>query len=463
MRTKRMRLTIFIAILAAAVVFAQRTHGAQEPERLIVKCERPCLGVETTVRVIGGEVTYAYENVDAIAVAVPAERVPELSAAVGADAIRKDVEIERPVPMTPLEAGSVVAEQPLVADALDSAVKSLPANYNYNNALTGSASLHAQGLLGRNVVVAVIDTGVQIAAGALGPIVGGTVIGGENLVPLATDPVASATSRLNDWHGTSVSNMIAAHANFVFLNTSTLVQSLRVHSPSSVVPCPGPPFDPACPETASIIPMIGQAPAAKVYALKVFSSRGGGSPESRVIAAMDRAITLRRHFNEGMPVTPIRGSGTEDDPYAYDSLDIEVVNMSLGGPTLFAGHDLQDELTEAMLEVGIVITVAAGNAGFGAMTVESPGSGFGALAVAAANTPVHERVLRDQQLGLGGGVRYRPSNDIQTAYFSSRGPLPDGRTGPHLIANGFASYTNAFAALTSGNAVTSCGVCCSRG
>jgi hypothetical protein len=47
-------------------------------------------------------------------------------------------------------------------------------------------------------VVAAIATGVQLLAPALGPAGTGTVIGGENLVPPATDPVGSATSRLND-------------------------------------------------------------------------------------------------------------------------------------------------------------------------------------------------------------------------------------------------------------------------
>ena len=47
--------------------------------------------------------------------------------------------------------------------------------------------------------------------------------------------------------------------------------------------------------------------------------------------------------------------------------------MSLGGPTLFAGRDIEDQLTLAMLEVGITIVASAGNDGFAAMTGGSPG------------------------------------------------------------------------------------------
>src|SRR4029077_207448 len=110
----------------------------------------------------------------------------------------------------------------------------------------------------------------------------------------------------NDWHGTAVGAMIAAHANFLFANTSALVRSLTINAPASVIPC-----TPAigCPSTLSIVPMIGTAPAASIYALKVFPSPGGGAPESRIIAAMDRAITLRKNFNNGVSTAPIPGTG----------------------------------------------------------------------------------------------------------------------------------------------------------
>ena len=77
--------------------------------------------------------------------------------------------------------------------------------------------------------------------------------------------------------------------------------------------------------------------------------------------------------------------------------------MSLGGATLFAGRDIEDQLTLAMLEVGITLVASAGNDGHAAMTGGSPGTGFGSLTVAAANTAVHERVLRDNQFGFGAG------------------------------------------------------------
>jgi len=452
--TTSFRSISIMAVLTATVgAFAPPIRGAEEPARLIVNCQRPCQGVEAAVLLVGGEVTYSYENVDAVAVSVPQDRVADISAAEGVLAVTKDVIVNRPSPIEPFALDTAAEAQGLDPDALPGLLQTLPDNYNYNNLLTRASEVQAGGALGQNVVVAVIDTGAQLLAPALSA-GSTTVIGGENFVPAATDPVRSATSRLNEWHGTSVSTMIASHVAFVFPDTSTIVRSLRVHSPESVIPCTGPP---SCAVGNSLVPMIGTAPAAKVYAMKVFPSQGGGAPTSWIVAAMDRAITLRRNFNNGMPSTPVSGTGTEDNPFVYNSLNIQVVNMSLGGPTLFAGHQVEEELTEALRAVGIFVAAAAGNGGFGAMTVEAPGSGFGALRVAAASTPVHERVLRDNQLGVGAGLLYRPSDEIQTAYFSSRGPIADGRTGPQIIANGFASYTNAFAGLTSAGALVSCG------
>ncbi len=439
------RTSLALAVMCVAVctiVWRSSLIGAEDSKQLIIRCERPCAAVVAAVAGLGGEVTEKYENIDAVAVKVPTSRVGDLTVTVGADAVRKDVAVALPPRLDLVNAGDPAATSILEENAIGEFVRDLPANYNYNNGLTGAASLHAANNLGQGIIVAVIDSGTASVAPALT----GTVIGGENLVPSAQDPVASATSRLNDWHGTAVGDMIAAHANFVFLNTSTLVRSVKAHAPQSVLPCPGPPFSGQCPATASIIPMIGTAPGAKIYALKVFPSQGGGAPESRIIAAMDRAITLRRNYNQGMSTAPVSGAGTENDPFRYNALPIQVANMSLGGPTLFAGGDLEDQLTEEMVEVGITLTTSAGNDGFAAMTGGSPGTGMGSLTVGAASTPVHERILRDIQFGFGIGDLYRPFDGIQTAYFSSRGPTADGRFDPDLSANGFASYVNVFAA-----------------
>ena len=83
MTTSLRSVSITTVFTATLVVFAPRMQGAEEPTRLIVNCERPCRGVEAAVLLVGGEVTYTYENIDAIAVTIPQDRVADISAAEG--------------------------------------------------------------------------------------------------------------------------------------------------------------------------------------------------------------------------------------------------------------------------------------------------------------------------------------------------------------------------------------------
>jgi hypothetical protein len=446
-RKKIARVTVGVSTaLAIALGFHVVIQGesGDQTKHFIVHCPGACLAVAASIRDLGGDVTHEYENVEAIAVEVPAARLADVPTIAGARAVWKDVLIAAPAPVgaaagSPAR-GAAVANlaaddaQAIDAGALPDLIGTLPADYSFNNSLINASSVQAAGNLGQGVITAVIDSGTANAP-AVVPSLAGTVIGGENFA--TTDPVQSATSRRNGPHGTWVGTVIAGHANFLFANTRALVRSLRIHAPSSVIACTN---ALGCPSTSSIVPMIGVAPASKIYALKVFASNSGSAPNSRVVAAMDRAITLRRNFNNGMPSVPVAGDGSEDNPFVFDSLKIDVVNMSLGGPTLFAGRELEELLTIKMLEVGIAPAISAGNEGFGAMTAASPGDGIGALGTAAANSATHARVLGDLAFGVGFGVLFRPTTHTQTADFSSRGPTADGRFKPDVIANGFATF-----------------------
>jgi subtilase family protein len=413
--------------------------AADDQERVIVRVAKPYDDLINAVRGLGGNVSQKYDNVDAIAVSVPKGRLAELTALVGANAITKDTMVAPPQPVNvaTVSSGDDSVDPSIKSgDELRAVVSASPLDYNFNNSLIGATAVHAAGHVGTGVVVAIIDSGTANSPVVAALSIGGVnkVIGGESFVP--TDLVTSATSRRNGPHGTWVGTVIASNVAFGFGNASTIIRSLKAHAPSAIVgSCPNPPAVATC-----FVAMIGVAPDSRLYALKVFKSTAGGTPESIVMAAMDKAITLKRKFDEGIPSVPVGGTGTEEDPYRYDSLNIRVVNMSLGGGTLFAGRDLEDQLTKEMVEVGITLAASAGNDGPAAMTGGSPGTGLGSLTVGAANTPMHERVLRDNQFGLGIGALYRPSSHIQTADFSSRGPTADGRIDPDLTANGYATF-----------------------
>ncbi|HVD51748.1 MAG TPA: S8 family serine peptidase [Candidatus Udaeobacter sp.] len=107
--------------------------------------------------------------------------------------------------------------------------------------------------------------------------------------------------------------------------------------------------------------------------------------------------------------------GTEDAVLAAMSWasrqNVQVMNMSLGGPGS-PTSPLSREV-DALTAAGIIVCVAAGNAGPAAKTISSPGDAKGALTVGAA----------DKTEAL--------------AFYSSRGPVPGVRYGkPDLVAIG---------------------------
>ena len=107
--------------------------------------------------------------------------------------------------------------------------------------------------------------------------------------------------------------------------------------------------------------------------------------------------------------------GTEDAVLAAMSWasrqDVRVMNLSLGGPGS-PTSPLSREV-DALAAEGIIVCVAAGNAGPAARTISSPGDAKGALTVGAA----------DKESAL--------------AFYSSRGPVPGVRYGkPDVVAIG---------------------------
>jgi hypothetical protein len=396
-----------------------------EHQNYIVNCNADCAPLIEKVSSLGGTVTNKYQNINAISISMDSENRAQLIEFSPNAELTKDKLVSLPNPKDQVMVSENNNPQIFEGAALQKFIEEdMPEGFEFNNLLTGATLMNSAGFTGANTVVAVIDSGsANVSA------LSGSIIGGENFVPGADEP--SATSSLNVGHGTNTATMIAGHGLFGFTTAGSFAQSVATHMPESIFIdfVPG----------VSAIPMFGSAPDAKIYAMKVFAAAGGGAPESRIIAAMDRVITLRKNYNDGMSTAAINpGCGAEEDPCVFNAVNISVVNMSLGGGTLYAARDLEDSLTTKMLEVGITLVASAGNEGFSAITGGSPGTGLGSLTVGAASTVGNERVLRDLQNGLGVGAFYRPSNHHQMATFSSRGPSTDGRISIDVVANGFA-------------------------
>jgi len=411
-------LSVLVGLLTTSLLFGQL-------EPVMIRTPKPYKNLVDAIQARGGKVTYQYKYVNAIAAEISAGELGAIAAMVAPGAVSKDLIVAAPAPVDAARGRSGLiptgdesqiigaAVQALTVSELAATAVENPNAYLFNDVLNGAAALHAQGIAGQGVVVAVIDSGIRPGFPHL--TLDGSVVGCEDFV---SDGLG-CSNPANDGHGTFVAGMISANATFVFPPTHSFRNAVLAE-------CPG------CflnPPTNTLIPMLGTAPLAEIYALRVFGPTVGGST-STIIAAMERAIELRELYDAGKLL----------------GRNIQVVNLSLGGSTVNAGRDLFDQEVDYMLSKNIVPVVAVGNTGPSSLTVSSPGSAVGALTVGAASLARNERIFRRLQYGPVVGALYRPFMGTQTADFSSRGPNADGRGDPDVTANGVACFGQGYAA-----------------
>ena len=143
---------------------------------------------------------------------------------------------------------------------------------------------------------------------------------------------------------------------------------------------------------------MGPAPEADLVGIKVLDKRGSGKL-SDIIKGVQWAVDNKEKY------------------------DIDIINMSLGGPG-FASYkdDPVAQSVGAAFDAGIVPMVAAGNSGPTPTTIGTPGNHPDAFTVGA---------LDDK------GTATRADDTV--AFFSSRGPTAhDGLTKPNILAPGMA-------------------------
>jgi subtilisin family serine protease len=268
--------------------------------------------------------------------------------------------------------------------------------------------------------VAVIDSGVRSGFKLLhDSVVGGADFVDDGAPGPAADGQADWKQSSNDGHGTFVAGLSAG--NGIFRVNRVMEQALQRYAPGALV--------------GGNLPLIGAAPEAKIYAVRIFGE--AGARVSDVINAINHVIEQRELYVES------RGR---------DGFKIDVVNLSFGISTLAAGRTLLDESVDAMLQAGIVPVVAVGDSGPSTLTNLNPATSRSALTVGATSPAANERILYEVQyatqfpkeyyLGIGEDIRPYPETEVQ--WSSSRGPSADGRLDPDVVATGVGNISQGY-------------------
>ena len=403
-------LMLFASVIVPLPAVGATASGPSE--QVLIRTAKPYDRVVAEVTSRGGRVTHQYSEIDGIAAEVPRAAIAAIRAVVGPQNISKDDTIQLGGPSSVVRRGNTLssgpARQARAAAARGITSAETPAflqGFARNNLLANVTPLHAGGTAGQGVIVAVIDSGIRPGYPHLEG--DGSVIGGEDFVGDGNGYSNSA----NDPHGTFVAGMISGNALFTFAPGNVFLESVRLYSPDSIV-------------GVNSVPLIGSAPAASIYALRVFGP-SGSSVTSRVLAAMNRVIELRKKYDAGQP----------------GGLNIQVCNMSLILLDLVPAEGLGALAVNAMMDAGIVPVVAAANEGPSGFTAAGPATGTEALVAGAASLSHTDRIALGVNFGDPSlGAIFRPSTAHQTAVFSSRGPLRDGRSFPDVLANGMTAF-----------------------
>lgn len=406
--------TIFILVTILAGLFAMPV-GAQNVSQkgsvdLIVKTDGSTDAVIEHVKSLGGTVNFAYNNVPLIAVTVPIGKVGDLVASPNVKRSYKDRLMyltNEPNTKIGSEPRSFVAQTSagVTMESIDPTtvdLEALPEGYA-NFLYTGASLIWEETDFGEGSVVAVVDTGTAPNVCLAHAVIGAPGYPeGYN----ATGDGIPATSTENHYHGTHVGGVIASSCS---LDLTGAVDDPLYQAVSTYLP-----WDP------DFVPIFGQAPGADLYPVKVFPTDGSGAPTSVILEGLDHILDLKR---DGL-------------------LDVDVVNMSLGGPTGFDGRDIFDMFLLQFRKENILVVTSAGNGGPIQNSIGSPATSFKSISVGALDYPASSRVLYEY-LGLtvwpgapGQGMVMRPTDEVRVVNYSSRGPMSDGRFSPDLTALG---------------------------
>jgi len=398
-------------------------QGGRRYEHVLIEVPQPYDRIISAITSHGGHVTHQFTYVDGIAADIPIDALDAIRTLIGPASISKDVYVPAPgsigsngsrsangSQIGPVVTAKSKSKRVISSSDLEEFASSHPDAYVLNNAGTGVDKLHAKGFTGEGTIVAVIDSGYRPGFTYLDA--DQSLIGGKDFV----GDGRGFSNVANDGHGTFAAGLISGNGSF--LPGEALQRALSSYAPGALDP------------TTGELTLLGTAPSAKIYAVRVFGVDASvGAPLSVILEAIQHVIDLRRDY---------------DKSHGARGLKIDVCNLSLGVSTLYAGRDILDRSVDALLKAGIIPVVSAGNTGPSSLTIASPGSSMSALTVGGITRAANDRILAELIFGPGTGGLYHPGSGTQTSWFSSRGPNADGRLDPDVVVSAQGNFAQGY-------------------
>jgi subtilisin family serine protease len=411
-----------IAKLSPILLEKISTLGNGPVNVLIETAGKDYSNVISIVNTLGGTVRHQFKYVNALAATLPANMLTLLAkhndiVRIYYDSERKLASSRESIMMGPRNLNDLdeLLTQPIVMESKDYVPISIkpaeltsiePVNY-WNTKAMGAEEIWEETNYGEGSLVVIIDTGIWTGHFMFAET---DIIGGIDMSYDVGTEYEGWDHPWNHPHGGHVAGTIASTGGIIVPPDDPLALAIERYTGTTL-----PPGDPYGYPGWKVIWLLGMAPGASLYIIKVFDHTGAGIPEAMVIAAMEHALDLK----------------------LVEGIDVDVISMSLGGPTLYDGRDVEDKLVDTITSHGITLVAAAGNEGPASMTTASPGSAYTTITVGAAANPVNTRVFWDVYYDWPGLGYYLFTSEVPQIYaFSSRGPTSDGRSKPTLSATG---------------------------